>query len=339
MTSTKKHTSRFTFYIFYFLFFIFSCSNPKTEPVSNTNPQTAPTKIATPSFNADSAYRYTKEQVDFGPRVPGTKAHAKCARYLSDKLNSFGLDVIIQNGVTATYDKKTYDLNNIIGQYNPQKAKRILLCGHWDTRPFADRDSVNPTKPFDGADDGASCVAVLLETARQLSISKPDVGVDIVFFDLEDYGDQSGKTEDSWCLGSQYWAQHPHKADYYAQFGILLDMVGGKNPSFPKEGSSIQFAPAIVNKVWGIATQAGYGKYFIDAETPHTTDDHVYVNKLANIPCIDIVHYDISKMDYMPCHHRHCDNMEIIDPSTLKIVGQVILEVIFSKIAIAPIVS
>jgi glutaminyl-peptide cyclotransferase len=267
----------------------------------------------------------------FGPRVPGTKAHENCGKYLTDKLKSFGMDVIVQNAVAATYDGKKYSMSNIIGQYNLQNKKRILLCGHWDTRPFADRDSVNPTKPFDGADDGGSCTAVLLEVARQLSISKPGIGVDIVLFDLEDYGDQSGNTKDSWCLGSQYWAQHLHTPDYFAQYGILLDMVGGKNPAFPKEGSSIQYASSVVNKVWNIAAQAGYGNYFTNAETPATTDDHVYVNTLANIPCIDIVHYDISKMDYMPCHHRHCDNMENIDSSTLKIVGQVLLEVVFSE--------
>lgn len=314
-----------------FVFFS-ACNNSKTEQPVSEQPETPATKITAPSFNADSAYRYTKEQVDFGPRVPGTKAHANCATYLTQKLKTFGLDVIVQSGVATTYDSKKFTLSNIIGQYNPQLTKRILLCGHWDTRPFADRDSVNPTKPFDGADDGASCVAVLLETARQLSISKPNVGVDIVLFDLEDYGDQSGDTEDTWCLGSQYWSKNPHKADYYAQFGILLDMVGGKNAVFPKEGSSMHFAPAVVNKVWNMAAQAGYAQYFIAAETPPTTDDHVYVNTLANIPCIDIVHYDVNKRDYMPCHHRHCDNMDIIDPATLKMVGQVLLEVVFAEI-------
>ncbi|HKR03700.1 MAG TPA: M28 family peptidase [Bacteroidia bacterium] len=289
-------------------------------------------KLSTPSFNADSAYRFTKEQVDFGPRVPGTKAHDNCGKYLEDKLKSYGLDVIIQKDVITTYDSKKYTMRNIIAQYKINSSKRILLCAHWDTRPFADRDSVNPDKPFDGANDGAGSVAVLLETARQLSLSKPGIGVDIILFDLEDYGDQSGKTPDSWCLGSQYWAKHLHKPDYFAQFGILLDMVGGKNPVFPKEGSSMNYAASVVNKVWSIAAQAGYGQYFIDAVTAETTDDHVYVNYLANIPCIDIVHYDVQRMEYMPCHHRHCDNMDNIDPATLKMVGQVVLEVVFSEV-------
>jgi len=317
--------------VFVTVAFFSSCTNPKSGQPETKNQKPETLKLSAPAFNADSAYRFTKEQVDFGPRVPGTKAHEQCAKYLEEKLKSYGLEVIVQKDVVQTYDGKKHAMSNFIGQYNAAHSKRILLCGHWDTRPFADRDSIDKDKPFDGANDGASCVAVLLETARQLSISKPNIGIDIVLFDLEDYGDQSGNNPDSWCLGSQYWAKHLHKPDYFAQFGILLDMVGGKNPVFPKEGSSMKYASSVVNKVWGIAAQAGYGQYFTFSVTPETTDDHVYVNQLANIPCIDIVSYDIQKMEYMPCHHRHCDNMEIIDPSTLKMVGQVVLEVVFAE--------
>jgi peptidase M28-like protein len=328
--NSKKNLISFFIVVAFFI----SCTNPKTEQseTSNQKPQTRNPAVPAPLFNADSAYRFTKEQVDFGPRIPGTKAHEECGKYLEDKLKSYGLDVIIQTDVVTTYDEKKYTMKNIIGQYNTGSSKRILLCGHWDTRPFADHDSVDKDKSFDGANDGGSSAAVLLETARQLSISKPGIGVDIILFDLEDYGEQNGNKSDTWCLGSQYWSKHLHKADYYAQFGILLDMVGGMNPVFPKEGSSMKYASSIVNKVWNIAGQAGYGQYFIDGVTPETMDDHVYVNQFANIPCIDIVHYDIQKMEYMPCHHRHCDNMEIIDASTLRMVGQVVLEVVFSEV-------
>jgi glutaminyl-peptide cyclotransferase len=315
---------------------IVSCTNPKPQQAETVNNKPEATKITAPSFNADSAYRFTKEQVDFGPRVPGSKAHELCAAYLEEKLKSYGLDVIVQKDVVTTYDDKKYSMKNIIGQYNPANSKRILLCGHWDTRPFADQDSLNKDKPFDGADDGASCVAVLLEVARQLSLSKPNIGIDIIFFDMEDYGDQSRNNADTWCLGSQYWAHHPHKADYFAQFGILLDMVGGQHPVFPKEGSSMHYAASIVDKVWKIAAQAGYGNYFIDTVTGETTDDHVYVNQILNIPTIDIVSYDAGRHDYQPWHHKHSDNMDIIDPSTLKIVGQVVLEVVFAEAGTAP---
>jgi glutaminyl-peptide cyclotransferase len=311
---------------------LISCTNPKPEPTSNLKPETLNPKLSAPHFNADSAYRFTKEQVDFGPRVPGSKAHELCGKYLEEKLKSYGLDVIVQKDVVTTYDDKKYTMSNYIGQYNLKNSKRILLSGHWDTRPFADQDSLNPTKPFDGADDGASCVAVLLEIARQLFISKPNIGVDIVFFDMEDYGDQSRNNADTWCLGSQYWGKHPHKPDYFAQFGILLDMVGGKNPVFPREGSSMKYASSIVDEVWNIAARAGYKQYFTDEITGETTDDHVYINQLTNIPTIDIVDYDADRHDYKPWHHKHSDNMEIIDAATLKMVGQVVLEVVFSEV-------
>ena len=318
--------------VFILVAIFISCNNPKQKQHETNNTKPSAAKIQTPSFNADSAYRYTKEQVDFGSRVPGSKAHEKCGKYLEEKLKSFGLDVVVQTDIVTTYDKKKYTMSNIIGQYNKENKKRILLCGHWDTRPFADQDSVNNDKPFDGADDGASCVAVLLETARQLNISKPDIGIDLVFFDLEDYGDQNGNNPDTWCLGSQYWAKHPHVPDYFAQFGILLDMVGGKDPVFPKEGSSVHYASAVVNKVWNIAQQAGYGKYFIDPVISPTTDDHVYVNQILNIPTIDIVDYDPDRHDYKYWHHKHSDSMDIIDASTLKMVGQVVLEVVFAEV-------
>lgn len=313
--------------------FFFSCNTSETnkQPESSKAEIKKP-KLNAPSFNADSAFSFVKTQIDFGPRIPGTKAHANCAAYLSSKLISYGMDVIVQNGIVTTYDKKKFDLKNIIAQYNLSNPRRILLCAHWDTRPFADRDSNNPSKPFDGANDGGSGVAVLLEIARQLNIAKPNLGIDIILFDVEDYGDQSGRTSDSWCLGSQYWGKNLHRPNYFAQYGILLDMVGGRDAVFPKEGTGMKYASGIVNKVWGIARQTPYSNFFSDTTTPETTDDHYYVNTLASIPCIDIVHYNTTTMDYMACHHRHCDNMDIVDASTLKAVGQVLLEVLFYEL-------
>jgi len=317
------------------LLLIASCTN------SNQNNDTPPTKVVnvnrlpTPDFNADTAYACIKSQVDFGPRIPGTKAHALCADYLVNKLKSYGWQVQVQNGTVKTYDGKQFTLKNIIAEYKPDLANRTLLTAHWDTRPWADLDSVKKDQPFDGADDGGSGVAVLVELARQLGASKLDKGVDIILFDIEDYGQQSSSSEaqqeDTWCLGSQYWAKHLHKPGYFANYGILLDMVGGKNPVFPKEGTSVVYASGIVDKIWGIANQMGYGNYFIDRTSGETTDDHLYVNTLANIKCIDIVHYEVEKHNYPYFHHAHSDNMEVIDKNTLKMVGQLLLEVLFTE--------
>lgn len=314
---------------------IASCNNDNKSTETSTSKTVEVKRLPTPDFNGDSAYAFVKAQVDFGPRIPGTKSHAMCADYLVAKLKSYGLQVTVQNGTVKTYDGKQFILKNIIAEYKPDLTNRILLTAHWDTRPWADLDSIKKDKPFDGADDGASGVAVLVELARQLGISKVEKGIDIILFDIEDYGQQSSNTEaqqeDTWCLGSQYWAKNLHKPGYFANYGILLDMVGGKNPVFPKEGTSMVYAAGIVDKIWGIADRMGYGNYFINKTSGETTDDHLYVNKLANIKCIDIVHYEIDKRNYPYFHHAHSDNMDVIDKNTLKMVGQLLLEVIFTE--------
>lgn len=319
----------------------FGCSPSSKESQQTESSEKAEkpvTRVPAPSVNADSMYAFVKQQVDFGPRIPGTKAHAACAEWLKTKLDSYLPGTIIQTGTATTFDKRKYTIKNIIASYNPEHKKRILLCAHWDTRPFADRDEgANKNKPYDGANDGGSGVGVLIEIARLLAQSKPDIGVDIILFDLEDYGQPDESTfpqmEDSWCLGSQFWAKNLHKPGYYAQYGILLDMVGAKGAVFPREGHSMYFAPGIVDKVWNTASGLGYGSYFINSTTGMITDDHVYVNRLANIPCIVIIHYNSVSSDFFDHHHRVTDNMEQIDPEVLRITGHVVMQVVFDEAA------
>ena len=176
-----------------------------------------------PAFNADSAYAYTARQVAFGPRVPNTKAHVACGNYLAATLKRFGLAVREQPFQAMTFDGTNISARNIVAQYQPQAVRRVAIFAHWDTRPFADADKgKNKNKPMDGASDGASAVATALEIGRQLSLQKdslaPNVGVDIILFDAEDWGHDEGTQADvknqlagagdSWCLGSQYWAKH-----------------------------------------------------------------------------------------------------------------------------------
>lgn len=327
---------KFSVFLYSVLVLIIACTGkettPDAEPETVTKPAAIPVKA--PAMNADSAYFFVKQQVDFGPRIPGSKAHAACAQWLEDKLRSYIPEVMVQKGIVTTFDNRKYDLRNIIASYKPEKSQRILLCAHWDTRPFADRDEgANKNKMYDGANDGGSGVGVLIEIARQLSIHKPDVGVDIVLFDLEDYGQPEESSfpvmKDSWCLGSQYWAKNPHKAGYYARYGILLDMVGAKGAVFPKEGHSVYYASGLVDRVWNTANALGYGSYFINTRSAPVTDDHLYINLLANIPCINIIHYDVMQSDFFDHHHRVTDNMDQIDPATLGRVGQTVLQVVF----------
>ncbi|HWY97560.1 MAG TPA: M28 family peptidase, partial [Bacteroidia bacterium] len=287
------------------------CNHPTPTHADSTHAQ-PPQTYTVPNFRADSAYKYTQEQVDFGPRIQGSKAHEKCLQFMLAKLRADSLMVTVQKSNAKTFDGKTFDFENVIASSQPNNPVRLLLCTHWDTRPFADADSVNSSGTFDGADDGASGVAMLLELARNLKKANISIGIDLVFFDIEDYGQDANlpadghypEMENTWGIGSQYWSKNI-PANYAPRFGILLDMVGGKGATFPKEGTGMHYAPDIVNKVWDIAGKLGYDNYFIPDVTGMTTDDHLYVNKIANIPTIDIVHYEILHSDYPYWHHKH----------------------------------
>ena len=244
---------------------------------------------------------------------------------------------MVQEGKVRLFNNEIITAKNIIASYKPEYANRIVLAAHWDSRPFADHDpdKNNHNKPIDGANDGASGVGVLLEIARLSKIMPPEIGFDIILFDVEDYGtpqDMQTDKEETWCLGSQYWSKNPHKKNYFARYGILLDMVGAKDAKFPKEYFSKQYASDIVRKVWNKAAQLGYSNYFIDKDGPAITDDHIYMNRIAQIPTIDIVHLE-SGGDNVFFEHWHTlkDNMDNIDRNTLKAVGQTVTEVLYNE--------
>ena len=290
------------------------------------------------NFDADSAYRFVDEQVQFGPRVPNTPQHTACGDYLSAKLKAFGAEVIEQHANLKAYNGQILKARNIIGSYWPEATNRILLCAHWDNRPFADNDpdTANHRTPVMGANDGASGVGVLLEIARQLQQQPPKVGVDIIFFDAEDYGAPyfytGAKTnENTWCLGSQYWAKNPHKPDYKAMFGILLDMVGAPNATFYKEGHSMQMAGTVVEKVWLKAIAMGKENLFINSRGGYIIDDHVAVMEERFFPCIDLIDYNPHINGFGHYWHTINDTMENIDRQTLKSVGEVLLAVIYDN--------
>ena len=293
-------------------------------------------RIEVPNFNSDSAYFFVERQVSFGPRVISSKAWDQCSKYLTNKLESYGAKVIVQQAPVTTYDQKKHTLRNIIGSYSPEKNNRIALFAHWDSRHVADYDTINTSKPILGANDGGSGVGVLLEIARNINLKNPKIGVDIIFFDAEDYGQPENSKfptmNDSWCLGSQYWSKNPHKQNYFAKYGILLDMVGGKDAEFWQEGISSYYASNIIKKVWDIAHNIGYSNFFIYKKSPQIMDDHYYVNTITGIPTIDIIEYDpFSKTNFNKHWHTHADNMNNVDRETLKAVGQTVMRVIYSE--------
>jgi hypothetical protein len=308
------------------VFVLSSCKDPKTN--GSDKPNTTETPRYELKFNADSAYQFVQEQVDFGPRVPGTMEHAMAANYLETKLALYCDTGFIQSGQMTNAKGQTIQIKNIIGSFNTGASKRILLCAHWDTRPQADEDPDKPTTPADGANDGGSGVGVLLEIARQLSIQRPDTGVDIVLFDAEDGGDRQGGAE-SWCLGSQYWAKKTHVPNYVARFGILLDMVGEKDATFFYEGFSLEYARPYVEKVWNTASSLGHSKYFVKYKGSSITDDHYFVNSIKGIPTLDIIQHDTkTQSGFGHYWHTHKDNMSVIDRNTLKAVGETVFKVV-----------
>ena len=313
---------------------LFACvSCKKNAPVATNSP--APSVVEVPRFNADSAYSYIEKQLSFGYRIPNTPAHRAAAAYLAAELARLGGEVQLQEARVKAYNGTELEIKNIIAAFSPEKKDRVLLFAHWDSRPYADNDADerNYHTPIAGANDGASGVAVLLEIARQMQLSEPRIGVDIILFDAEDYGqpsfDDSFSRSDTWALGSQYWARRPHNPAYRARYGILLDMVGGKGSRFLREGVSMQVAPGVVDKVWQAARQLGYGDYFVDRRSGYVTDDHLYVGR--RVPSIDIIAYDDEKEGFVPQWHTLDDTIEYISKETLQAVGQTVLHVIYNE--------
>ncbi len=318
----------------------YSNSNKNVNDLTETEEEEKASPVG-PDFNADSAYAFTQAQCDFGPRDMNSKGHEECGAWIVAKFKGYGCKVTTQEADLKGYDGTTLKSTNIMAQYNPGATTRILLCAHWDSRPWADNDpdSANWHKPILAANDAASGVAVMLEIARllQKNALPSGFGVDFVCFDAEDWGtpqweanqDASG---DSWALGAQHFAANLPQG-YEARYGILLDMVGGMNAKFYKEGISNQYAPEIVKKVWRAARQAGFGSYFPRQEGGMITDDHIPLNQKAGIPTIDIIPYypDCQQSSFGPTWHTLADNMDNIDRNTLKAVGQTVIQVLFTE--------
>lgn len=312
-----------------------SCGNLKKQ----TTDESASLQPVGPVFCSDSAYQYCQAQCEFGPRTMNSKAHDDCEKWIISKFESFGMQVTPQKAVLKGYDGTSLNSTNIIASYRPDLSDRVLLCAHWDSRPWADNDpsEANWKTPVMAANDGASGVAVMLEIARLLSKDTLQLGVDFICFDAEDWGvpqwNEDNFDSDSWALGAQYWSTNLHKKGYRARFGILLDMVGGQGAQFYKETMSVQYANHIVEKVWRAAQVVGYGSMFPSQQGTGVTDDHISVNTKAKIPTIDIIPYypNCEQSSFGPTWHTVNDDMEHIDKNTLQAVGQTLIQVLFSE--------
>lgn len=308
---------------------------PAVTP-TRTDANVAKTAQALPRFVADSAYAYVARQCEFGPRVPGTEAQRLCAEWLESELRRHGAEVSVQRGEVVAYDGRTLPAVNLVGSYNPGAQMRVLLLSHWDSRPVADHDP-DPSRhkePVMGANDGASGVGVLLELARLAGEQLPQVGIDLLLTDVEDYGapeDLPGHHDEKWwALGTQLWCKEMARQGYRAQYGILLDMVGSADATFYREYYSERYAEAFVNQVWQNAAALGYGSLFIDQLGGGVTDDHVFVNRMLNVPCLDIIDYRMGDDGgFCPEWHTTTDTMDKISKTTLEKVGRVLVSVLW----------
>ena len=300
---------------------------PKTETVDYS-------KVTIPEFSADSAYGYVERQLSFGNRIPGSKGWERCAAWLTAQMGRFCDTVIVQDFRAVLWDGSAVPGRNIIGLLNPQAEHRIIVAAHWDSRSWADHDPAesNHRSPVPGANDGASGVATLMEMARVMKTMPPSVGVDFIFFDVEDQGAPewaSSHDENNWCLGSQYWASHRHTPYANYAYGILFDMVGTHHPRFTQEGISRYFAPGLTDNLWAAAKSLGHSNIFINESTPEILDDHYFINTIAHIPMVDIVQNDGDK-SFFEHWHTVNDDMNSINKETLRIVADVTMKTLYA---------
>jgi glutaminyl-peptide cyclotransferase len=305
-------------------------SEPTGKEGGTVTPPPEAFKAIAPAMNADSMYVYIERQLAFGPRIPGTPAHAACASWMAEEFKRQGAVVTVQAATATGSDGKPVPIKNVIASYNPGNQRRIIVSAHWDSRPRADKDGKNPGAPVPAANDGGSGVAVILEIARQFKAKAPLLGVDLILWDAEDNGNY--EDNESWCVGSQYWSKNKHVPNYRALYGINLDMVGAKDARFSKDAYSLQYASTETDRLWNIAHSLGYGSYFpLQKKDYASIDDHYFVMQIAGIPMVEVIDRSLTTGEFFPHWHTTTDDMAAIDRQTLKAVGQTVLEVLYRE--------
>ncbi len=283
-------------------------------------------------FNADSAFSYTRQQVAFGPRVPGTPGAVKAGDWIVQMMKSRADTVIEQKWMHKTLTGDSIPLRNVLARFRPEATQRVLYITHWDTRPMADSDPVlgNRNDPILGANDGAAGVGLFIALGDALKKTPPTVGVDLLFVDGEDYGKSFDPPYSDVLLGSQYFVTHLPTPDYKPMYGVLWDMIADANLNITQEPNSLQGAPEVVTRVWQKASDLGYSKFFLNEAYPvAVTDDHVpFLQRGFRI-------IDVIDLDYGPpapnggvlvnYHHTLQDTMENISAKSLQVVGDVAL--------------
>ncbi|MEX2456355.1 MAG: M28 family peptidase [Balneolaceae bacterium] len=320
-------TSKTFFLLFFAALIINSCANDESLNFEQQDREV-------PAFSSDRAYSFIEAQVEFGPRVPNTEAHVETITYFRDYFEDVAgrQNVFVQEFQQEVYGD-TLTMYNLLASFGTHYNDRIMLAAHWDSRPRSEQDPDNPDLPVLGADDGGSGVGILMEFASIFAENDVPIGVDIILFDGEDYGREGDLN--NYFLGARHWGNNPPVPGYNPRFGILLDMVGGENAQFAKEGYSMEYAPSLVNQLWSIADEFGHGEMFLDELGGRVADDHVAVQQTTGIPMVNIIHHTAEpngEVNFPPYWHTQNDTMEIIDKETLQAVGDVVLELIYNRI-------
>jgi Zn-dependent M28 family amino/carboxypeptidase len=240
------------------------------------------------------------------------------------RLDSLAPEVVADTFPYVTTGGDSLTLTNVVARFRPDATRRILLLTHWDTRPTSDEaaDPADRDTPLPGANDGGSGTAVLMELARVLAEQAPPLGVDLLFVDGEDYG----PTTADMFLGARRYAETlPDEGRPI--YGVLLDMVGDRDPRFPPEATSVEFAPIVVRKVWQAARRMGYAEYFPERAVGPLGDDHIPLLE-AGLPTVDVV--DFSYGPGNAWWHTPDDTADKLSATTLKMVGEVMAELIYS---------
>ncbi len=275
-----------------------------------------------PEFTGQAAWRYLKKQCSLGARPPGTAAHDKTIRLIADHLKSRGAEVTLQRFTRGDpYADRSLVFTNVIGSFSPDRKKRVLLGAHFDTRPWADREETDSLRsvPIVGANDGASGVAVLMEIADLIGAVMPkDIGVDLVFFDGEDYG-KEGDLE-HYLIGSKYFAAN--LGGYRPEFAIILDMIGAADAQIQKEENSLVGAPDITDEIFRRAESLGLG-IFVSQRGGAIYDDHIPL-LLAGIPAVDLISFPYAYW------HTLGDTPDKCSKKSLREVGILVADVLYN---------
>ena len=296
-----------------------------------TKTMMAQSRLAKPvpaPVDGERAYGYLKTICAIGPRPAGSAANRRQRSMVAEHFRKHG-GTVREQPFTGN-DPRSHEpvsMVNLIGSWHPERAERVVIAAHYDTRPFPDEDK-NPANrkiPFLGANDGASGVALLMEIAHHLDAMPTPWGVDLVLFDGEElvYGGGFNQTGE-YFLGAKEFARSYVEDEkkkvggeevHYAA-GIVLDMVGDRDLQVDQEPHSLEFAPRLVRDVWAVA-KALKVTQFRDRPGRAVLDDHLALNN-ANIPSIDIIDFDY------PHWHTAQDVPENCSARSLEQVGKVV---------------